>query len=113
MNIQTHRARALRRNMTEPERRLWRKLRSRQWFGLKFKRQIPIGPYIVDFLCEECGVVVEVDGDTHASQVSYDLCRDDYLNRVGFYVLRVGNRDVMDNLEGVLVRITLACGLRA
>ena len=110
MNIRTERARALRRNMTEPERRLWRKLRSRQLFGLKFKRQIPIGPYIVDFLCEECGIVVEVDGETHASQVSYDRCRDRYLNRAGFYVLRVGNADVMENWEGVLLRIAQVCG---
>ncbi|MEX0694196.1 MAG: endonuclease domain-containing protein [Rhodospirillales bacterium] len=110
MNTQVHRARTLRRNMTSPEAMLWRQLRARRLFDLKFRRQVPIGPYIVDFLCEDRGLVVEVDGDTHASQIAYDRRRDTFLNAAGFYVLRVTNRDVIHNLDGVLIRIADACG---
>ncbi|MEQ8318654.1 MAG: DUF559 domain-containing protein [Rhodospirillales bacterium] len=110
MNTQLQRARELRTHMTPPEARLWRQLRSRRLFGLKFKRQVPLGPYIADFICEEAGLVVEIDGDTHAVQIAYDRHRDRFMNRAGYRVLRFGNRDVMGNLEGVLYRIAEACG---
>jgi very-short-patch-repair endonuclease len=96
--------------MTPPEAKLWWQLRSRQLFGLKFKRQVPVGPYIVDFMCEEFGLVVEVDGDTHAHQIAYDTRRDAYLNAAGFYVVRFANSDVIHNLDGVLYEIARHCG---
>jgi len=110
MNIQRQRAKALRSEMTPPEARLWWRLRVHRLYGLKFKRQVPLGPYIVDFLCEAHGLVIEVDGDTHARQVTYDRRRDAFLNASGYYVLRFTNLDVVQNLDGVLFRIVQACG---
>ena len=110
MNTRVQRARTLRKNMTAPEALLWRQLRARQLYDLKFKRQVPIGPYIVDFLCEDRGLVVEVDCDTHALQIAYDRRRDAFLNAAGLYVIRVTNRYVIQNLDGVLMWIAGVCG---
>ncbi|MEP0073975.1 MAG: endonuclease domain-containing protein [Marinomonas sp.] len=94
----------LRKNMTEPERRLWSKIRKRQ-LGVKFRRQFGIGRYVVDFYCPEKRLVVEVDGGSHFndSSVTYDLARDAYLNSLNIRVLRFTNLDVMQNLDGVLL----------
>lgn len=99
------RAKSLRRNPTEPERLLWTALRNRQLGKLKFRRQVPVGAYVADFLCLDAMLIVEVDGDTHAlSQVSDDK-RTTFLERAGFRVVRFANADVMANLEGVLLAI--------
>jgi len=90
----------MRRKPAEPEKRLWRALSSRQLDGHKFRRQAVIGPYIADFLCPAKALIVEVDGETHDAE--QDRRRDDALAGYGFSVLRVTNRDVMDNLDGVL-----------
>jgi very-short-patch-repair endonuclease len=74
---------------TLPEQRLWGVLRSRQIEGLRFRRQHPIGPYIVDFLCAEARVVVEIDGSIHAEQREYDAQRDDYMQYLGYRVVRI------------------------
>ncbi|WOD06231.1 endonuclease domain-containing protein [Marinomonas sp. GJ51-6] len=97
---------ALRKNMTEPERRLWSKIRNRQ-LGVKFRRQFGIGQYVVDFYCPEKRLVVEVDGDSHFndSSATYDLARDAYFNSLNIQVLRFTNLDVMQNLDGVLLVI--------
>src|SRR4051794_9730961 len=97
----TRRARSLRKNATEAEQRLWRHLRGRYLEAFKFRRQRPVGPYIVDFICMECGLIVEVDGGQHAEvRKSYDEQRDAYLHRHGYRVLRFWNNDVMANIEG-------------
>lgn len=107
MQTALQRARRLRRSMSTSEHRFWANVRSRQFGNLKFRRQVPIGPFIVDFLCERHHLVVELDGDTHAHQQAYDRFRDEYLNRCGYRVVRFSNRDVRDNLEGVLESIQL------
>ena len=96
--------RSLRTEMTEPERRMWTRLRSRQICGFKFRRQHGIGPYIVDFFCPERKLAVEIDGETHgeAAQQKDDLQRDAYLQKLGVRVVRYLNADVMQNLDGVL-----------
>ncbi len=103
MNI--HKARALRKNMTDAERRLWRQLRQRQLGGFKFRRQLPLGPYIVDFICLEARLIIELDGGQHQEQEAYDQARDEWLQRSGYRVLRFWNNEVFENMEGVLQRI--------
>jgi very-short-patch-repair endonuclease len=97
-------AKALRGNMTDAERRLWYRLRAHRFDGHKFKRQVPIGPYIVDFACLGRKLVVEVDGGQHADN-SRDVVRDSYLASEGFRVLRFWNNDVLRNTDGVLETI--------
>lgn len=101
------RARALRGGMTDAEQLLWRKLRGRRFEGLKFRRQKPLGRYIVDFVCLERGLVIELDGGQHAGQVAYDGRRDAWLRSEGFAVLRFWNHDVLRQSEIVLERIRL------
>jgi very-short-patch-repair endonuclease len=105
--IITQRARNLRANSTKAELRLWRHLRSRGLMGHKFVRQEPIGPYIVDFVCREQRLVIEVDGGQHATN-RRDLVRDRWLAEHHYRVLRFWNNDVLGNTEGVLEMITAA-----
>lgn len=95
-------ARRLRRKMTPPERKVWQVLRGRGLCGVKFRRQVPIGPFIVDFLCVEAGLIVEIDGDSHSRQIAYDRRRTMYLEEQGYRVIRLANREVLDNLEGAM-----------
>jgi len=98
------RARAMRNNPTEPEKRLWHALKGKQLEGFKFRRQQAIGGRIVDFWCPRTGIAIEVDGETHDR--ARDLARDEVLHdRTGIVVLRFTNEDVMNNLAGVLLRI--------
>jgi len=101
----TARARSLRRHSSEPERRLWSRLRNRQADGIKYRRQVAIGPYIVDFVALAVGLVVEVDGDTHALTGEADAARSAFLEKQGYHVIRFGNTEVMENIEGVLEEI--------
>jgi very-short-patch-repair endonuclease len=101
MNNQTFKARELRKNLTDYERRLWRELRLRQLRGLKFRRQFPIGPYIVDFACPEKKIIVEVDGGQHVENKEYDEMRTQWLQEQGFRVLRFWNNEVQNNLDEV------------
>jgi len=98
----TARARALRRDSTEAERKLWSLLRSRRLSAYKFRRQFPIGPYIADFACFARRLVIELDGGQHASAQSYDEARTRYLESQGWRVLRFWNNDALANPEGVL-----------
>jgi very-short-patch-repair endonuclease len=100
------RAAEMRRNPTEPEKRLWRHLSNSQLDGHKFRRQSVIGWFIADFLCPQRALIVEVDGDTHDE--TKDRVRDDELGRHGLRVLRVTNDDVMTNIDGVLAHIAVA-----
>ena len=96
------RANELRRNQTEAEKLLWYRLRGRRLSGHKFRRQLPIGPYIADFVCLSARVIVEVDGGQHAEQTAYDAARERYIRKAGFEVLRFWNNEVIENLDGVL-----------
>jgi len=96
-------ARKLRSNSTEAERRLWQTLRS-EGLGVKFRRQAVIGQYIVDFVCFEKKLVVEVDGGQHCHSQE-DSARDEWLNNQGFVVLRFWNNEVVENLDGVAQKI--------
>jgi very-short-patch-repair endonuclease len=103
------RARSMRNNPTEPEKRLWRQLSGGQLHGVKFRRQEVIGRFIVDFWCPAVSLAVEVDGDTHAES-ERDARRDALLNEYGARVVHVSNREVMENMEGVLSTVTVALG---
>ena len=94
-------AKALRSNMTDAERRLWYLLRAHRFRGYKFKRQLPVGPYIVDFVCLAERLVIEVDGGQHSESRS-DLRRDQWLKDQGFRVMRFWNNEVLNNTDGVL-----------
>lgn len=103
------RARKLRQDQTPSERKLWARLRGRRLNGLKFRRQHPIGPYITDFYCAACRLVIEIDGDGHLEREEYDANRTEWLEGQGYQVLRFTNRDVQDNTEAVLEAILEAC----
>ena len=105
----TNMARNLRKRSTDAENLLWRHLRSRSLEGLKFRRQQPIGNYIVDFVCFEKRVIIEVDGGQHAVEKEKDSKRDGWLNEQGFKVLRLWNNEVLRNTSGVLEVIRRNC----
>ncbi len=104
------RPRRLRRDQTEPEARLWNYLRNRGVAHSKFRRQVWLGAFIVDFLCAEAKLVVELDGMTHTSAEAqaYDQSRTAQLGALGYRVIRFWNDDVMHNIEGVLQQIEIA-----
>ena len=95
------RARQLRSEQTGAETLPWDKLRARRLAGYRFRRQHPIGPYIVDFVCLEAGLVVEADGDSHVDSKS-DHRRDRDLSSRGFRTIRIWNSEIYENLEGVV-----------
>lgn len=101
------RARQLRRDATPAEQSLRRALKH-SFPGTKFRRQVPMGPYIVDFLSHEFRLIIEVDGGQHAVQSSYDAARTAFLEREGYHVLRFWNNEVSENLEGVIGKIGAA-----
>ena len=94
-------ARQLRKNATEAERLMWERLRNRRLAGWKFRRQAPIGPYIVDFVCFERRLIIEVDGGHHQSQAEDDKARTVWLESQGFRVLRFWNNEVLTEISGV------------
>lgn len=110
--VQIQRARALRADDTEAETRLWQALRDRRLGGWKWRRQVPRGPFVVDFLCPEARLVVELDGGQHAEAdaVAYDARRTSFLERQGLRVLRFWNSEVLTNRAGVCLTILDACG---
>ena len=101
-------AKRLRTSQTDAEVRLWYHLRAHRFLGIKFKRQKPIGKYIVDFVCMERGLVIELDGGQHGERQAYDVERDAYLASRGFRVLRFWNDDVLRDTESVLEAIRQA-----
>ncbi|MFC6923145.1 endonuclease domain-containing protein [Microbulbifer taiwanensis] len=103
--LQLERARKLRTNATEAEQRLWYFLRAKRLMGLKFKRQKPIGRYIVDFVCLQPKLIIELDGGQHAEQVHYDRQRDTWLQSQGFRTLRFWNNQVLSETPAVLEQI--------
>lgn len=109
-NAPTERARLLRAHDTAAESRLWQALRNRQLGGWKWRRQVPVGTYVVDFLCIEARLVVELDGGQHAEQVAYDERRTAFLEAQGLRVLRFWNHAVIEAREGVCDAVLAACG---
>lgn len=98
----------LRRDATECEKMVWRALRNRQLDGYKFRRQATIGPFVVDFLCAEHGLIVELDGGQHNEDA--DRGRTAYLEAAGYHICRFWNHEVIENLEGVAESIRLHLG---
>jgi len=95
-------ARTLRKDSTDAERRLWQRLRNRELLGWKFRRQHPIGCYIVDFACIEKKLIIELDGSQHAESQTADSVRSEYFKKKGYQVLRFWNNDVLVRGEAVL-----------
>ena len=104
------RARTLRKSLTPPEARLWLALRRQAQAGLRFRRQHPIGPFILDFYCDSAKLAVEVDGEGHAlaGQPQRDERRDAWMERRGIVTLRIPAIEVRDNIEGVVEAIVIA-----
>jgi very-short-patch-repair endonuclease len=100
-------SKTLRSRMTDAELTLWRQLRGHRFLGLKFKRQKPMGRYIVDFVCLERFMIIEVDGGQHQQAADEDAARDRYFTERGFRVLRFWNHEVLRETEAVLERIRL------
>jgi very-short-patch-repair endonuclease len=99
------RARALRQDQTDVERKLWALLRSRQLDGFKFRRQVPIDRYFADFACRDANIIVELDGSQHLDRIAYDAERTRVLEACGWRVLRFWNNQVLETPEGVLETI--------
>ena len=99
------RARNLRRDMTEAEKRLWQMLRSRQTEGCRFRRQVPIGGFIADFVCHAARLIVEIDGGQHDPSSEAEASRTRFLESEGYRVLRFRNDEVLENPEGVRAAI--------
>jgi len=100
-----HLARELRKNQTDAEKLLWSRLRNRQLEGCKFRRQEPIGPFIVDFVCLEIALILELDGGQHSMQRERDDQRTHYLQTLGYRVLRYWNHEVLNEIDAVLETI--------
>lgn len=98
-------ARKLRKNSTDAERKLWHCLRKRQIGGYKFRRQLVIDPYIVDFVCLEKKLIVELDGGQHLLQKNEDKLREEYLKKKGYSILRFWNDDVLLRTENITEHI--------
>ncbi|MDD2915662.1 MAG: endonuclease domain-containing protein [Gallionella sp.] len=101
-------AKALRSNLTDAEQKLWYHLRAHRFMGRKFKRQKPMGRYVVDFVCLEEKLIIELDGGQHSESVEYDQVRDSWLRSEGYTVLRFWNNELLNEMEGVLERIMFA-----
>jgi very-short-patch-repair endonuclease len=107
--LRRDRARRLRRDQTESEACLWEALRGGRLEGWKWRRQVPVGPFIVDFLCLEAALAIELDGGIHIEQLAYDARREAYLRAQGLQVLRFWNAEVRDDLDRVVWVILSAC----
>jgi very-short-patch-repair endonuclease len=111
--MNTAKAKELRRNSTDAERVLWQQLRAHRLVGYKFRRQQPVGRYIVDFVCFEKQLIIELDGGQPAKQVAYDRERSAWLQSQGFRVLRFWNHEVLQNTEAAMDVIVRECERKA
>ena len=103
-------ARKLRKNQTRPETLLWHRLRRKQLFGVKFRRQQPVGPFIPDFVSYEAHIIIEVDGGQHSELAIQDQQRDKWFANQGFAVLRFWNNQITHNMEDVVETIVNTLG---
>jgi very-short-patch-repair endonuclease len=101
------RAKYLRKSQTPVEQRLWLALKGHRFCQYKFRRQVILGPYIVDFVCLKKRLVIELDGYQHLNNQLYDQIRTEYLKSLGFSVLRFWNHEVLENWNGILHKIYL------
>ena len=108
----TDKARELRKNQTDAEQLLWQQLRNRQFLNLKFRRQLPLGNYFVDFACQSLKVIIELDGSQHMDNVSYDEKRTLHLKSLGYLVIRFWNNQVLNEMPVVLEALTLTLSQR-
>jgi very-short-patch-repair endonuclease len=108
-----HNARELRRSLTLTETKLWQRLRNNSLDGYKFRRQTPMGSYILDFCCFSASLVIEIDGASHDERLEYDEQRTAWLNEQGFKVMRFTNQEILQNLEGILETILMECEKRS
>ena len=106
------RARHMRREMGEAEKRLWRRLRRNQ-LGFHFRRQAPVGPYFLDFYCAQARLCIEVDGDPHVQRPAEDHQRDLYLQSLGILTLRIPTGELYTHLDAVVEHIARLCRERA
>ena len=104
------RAKSLRKNQTDAESLIWKNIRNKQ-LGYKFRRQVPVGIYTVDFLSLELKLVIEIDGGQHAESKK-DEIRTEFLNNLGYKIIRFWNNEVLQNIEGVLSTLTLTLSQR-
>ena len=106
-------AKSMRRVMTDAELKLWNELRAHRLMGMSFRRQVPIGPYIVDFACSAYRLIIEVDGSQHADaeHSRYDDARSAYLSTSGWTILRFWNDDVIRDIDNVCQHIVIVAGL--
>ena len=102
-------AKSLRKRATDTENNLWYYLRAKRFQGLKFRRQHPVGPYIVDFVCLESRIIIELDGSQHVAEEEKDKKRDAWLRQEGYKVLRFWDNEFYQNREGILEKIAITC----
>lgn len=95
-------AKRMRRKMTPAEDKLWQELRAKRLSGYKFRRQVPFAQYVVDFVCEQAKLIIEVDGTQHDENQAYDDERTQFLNKAGYQVMRYKNGSVLADLDEVL-----------
>ncbi|MBI3331862.1 endonuclease domain-containing protein [Candidatus Peregrinibacteria bacterium] len=107
----TRKAQYLRKHQTTAEKILWRRLRNRQLYGLKFRRQFPIGKYVVDFMCLDSRLAIELDGNSHQFREKTDMKKQIFLEQQGFTLLRYSNNQIKFNLEMSLVQIAQKAGI--
>lgn len=114
-NVVRSRARTMRKKMTEAELKLWNEIRAHRLMGLSFRRQLPVGSYIVDFACPAKRMIVEVDGSQHAGAeaAEKDVLRSRALQELGWTVLRFWNDDVLRDVDNVCLHIVTVAGLTA
>jgi very-short-patch-repair endonuclease len=108
----TNVARGLRRRQTIAEARLWARLRNRQLDNLKFRRQVPRGKFVADFLCDEAMLILEIDGSQHDERPEQDNMRSAYLEQLGYLVMRFRNHDVLQNTDRILDHICAVAAAR-
>ena len=101
-------ARALRRDPSDAEQKLWQRLRGRRFQNWKFRRQYPVGPYVADFCCVDGQLVIELDGGQHVEAAEKDQARTRFMESVGFVVIRFWNEEVFTEIEAVMERIEQA-----
>jgi len=107
------RARRLRKNATPSEKLLWPRLRDRRFANFKFRRQQPVGPYIVDLFCAEAQLVIELNGESHVGKEAYDEKRARWLKSQGHKVLRIWDSEIYENLDKVMEMIYEECMARS
>ena len=113
MKPNTEKAKILRKNLTSQEQKIWNFLRTRTFYGLQFRRQYPIGNYIVDFICREKKLIIEIDGGQHneTKNCTYDNLRTKFLESLGFRVIRYWNSDIDNNIEGIFQDLKNQCNI--